>query len=361
MIRSIATFNGLLKAYAAETNPLQTIVELVITPFGPNKNKQGVKKSEASNILRTCVNQPIKINYETGKHKDSYPIGVITEAQETEAEIIGLGVLWPEEYPEVTDYLKKRTAENNPVATSWEILHEGSYVEDGIEWLTGCYYAANTIVENPSYPGKTLMKCIAEDLGITESEVQPIEEERTEIENLMAMLSALYSTLDDLYYKTFEIEEAEMLQNTSDVSSFNTRLTDLVTKLTERANNAGVSLQEKEDTMSAMEAELHSVKAELETLKTEKAEAALNAKVSKRESALAEIDITLDETNKNTILEMTDTQFELFVSGIKQVKTKMSGKSTAEVKINLPDPVIQQSEITIDDIKEAHKALKKGK
>lgn len=270
-------------------------------------------------------------------------------------------MLWQEEFREVTNYLKKRTAENNPVSTSWEILYENSYIEDDVEWLTGCYYAANTIVENPSYPGKTLMKCIAEDLGLEKSEAQTIEEERTEVENLMAMLNTIYCTLDELYCKTFEIEEAQVLEQTSDIGSFTNRLNDLISRLTMKANEVGMSLQENEDKMGMMEAELQTVKAELDVLKTEKAQAEIDAKINKRENALAEIDITLDETNKNTILEMTDTQFDLFVSGIKQVKTKMAGKSTAEVKINFPDFVTpQHTEVTIEDIREAHKALKKG-
>ena len=358
----IAIFNGLLKAYASNDNPLQTIVELVITPFGANKNKQGIKKSEASNILRTCVNQPIKINYETGRHKDSYPVGVITEAQETETEIIGLGVLWPEEYPEVAEYLRKRTAENNPVSTSWEILYAGTYIEDDIEWLTGCYYAANTIVENPSYPGKTLMKCIAEDLGIEErvmednekTEAEGLEDEREEINDLQSMVSSLFSLLDNLWYKTFEIEEAEMVK-TENIDGAMGRINDLVNRLTTRANDAGVALAETKTTLESLQSELDDVKSKLTVLETEKAEAELQAKNTQRQDTLSSLGYTVAEEDKDRIFNLDDTAFDMFVFGLKAGGSVK--KETAENKsIKLPDPVSPQ-EIDNSVVAESHKAI----
>lgn len=335
-------------------------MDLVITPFSVNANNQRIPKSEASNILRTCLNQPIKIDLEgntIGGHKNSYPVGTITFAEETEAAIIGRGVIWNEEYAEVADLLKRRTAENNPPGTSWEILFEYSTIaEDGIEDLHNTVYAANTIVSNPSYGNQTLIRAIAEDLSRKEGAI--MEEERNEILQLQNMVSNLYCVLDDLWFKTFEIEEAEAVK-TENVEGFSARLNDLVTRLTDRANQAGVAVAEKQTLLDDLQSKLTAIQAELDTLKAEKAQAELNAKVARRETALAEVDITLDETNKDTILEMTDTQFDLFVSGIKQVQSKYSGsKTTAEIKFNLPDPVIPQ-DINRSDVIESHKALYK--
>lgn len=363
----------MVKAYASDQNPLQTIVELVITPFGPNKNNQRIPRSEASNILRTCLNQPIKIDLEgntIGGHKGAYPVGTITFAEETETAIIGRGVIWSEEFPEVCDFLKKRTAENNPPGTSWEILFEHSTIaEDGIEDLHNTVYAANCIVNSPSYGNRTLIRAIAEDLGALmeentkteKTEAEDLEEERKEISDLQNQLLAMWSFLDDVYLKTFEIESAEATK-TESVESFTDRFNKIISKLTERADQAGVALAEKQSTIQDLETKLAEIQSELDTLKAEKAQAELNAKIAKRESALAEIEIVLDETNKDTILEMTDAQFDIFVAGIKQVRDKYSsGKAIAETRIKLPDPVIP-NEITNDLVVESHKAaVKKGK
>jgi chromosome segregation ATPase len=195
-----------------------------------------------------------------------------------------------------------------------------------------------------------------EDVNSTEAE--SLEEERKEISDLQSMLSSLFGRLDELWFATFDIEEAEATK-TENVEDFTTRITDLVSKLTERANTAGVALAEKQTTIQDLETKLIAIQAELDTLKAEKAEAELNAKIAKRESALAEIGISFSE-NKDVILEMTDTHFDLFVSSLTQVKNS-GGKSTAEVRIKLPDPV-GSTEITNDVIKESHNAaVKKGK
>lgn len=182
-----------------------------------------------------------------------------------------------------------------------------------------------------------------------------MEEERNEILELQNMVSNLYCVLDDLWFKTFEIEEAEAVK-TENIDGFSARLNDLVTKLTDRANQAGVAVAEKQTALDELQAKFAELQTRVNALEAEKAQAELDAKIANRETALAEISITLDDTNKDTILEMTDAQFDLFVSVTKQVREKLSGgKTTAEVKINLPDPVITEPDQ--NEIVTSHKAL----
>lgn len=317
------------------------MVDLVLTPFSVNKNNQKIPRSEAENIVRTCLHQPIKVDLTVngvGGHKNAIPVGVITHGEENETEIIGKGVIWKNEFPQVTAYLEQKTAENDPPGTSWEILHMSSEIdEDGSESLYGTYYAAIAIVANPSYGNQTLIRAVAEDLH---TESVHVEEERTEISSLQEMLNSLYYMLDDLYFKTFEIEQAEAIK-TENVDSFSTRLNDLVSKLTDRANQAGVALAEKQ----TLEERLATIQTELDALKQEKV-------LAERSVQLAELNITLE--NKESILAMTSDQFNMFVSGIKQVKQTV--KTTAETRIVLPEPIIDQGTDT-QAIIESHKAL----
>lgn len=298
-----------------------------------------------------------------GGHKDSIPVGPIIEVYETDDSIIGRGVIWAEEFPEVSKYLKKRTAESNPPGTSWEILYEGSYTEGDIEYLTGTYYAANTIVANPSYGDRTLLRAIAEDLGVEmddtenpiienpteelQKEEANLDEERNEILELQNMLYSMFGMLDDMWCKTFEIEEAEMTK-TENVEGFSARIQDLVTRLSTRANEAGVAMAETKN-------QLETLQTELDTLKAEKAQAETEAKTAKRKADLAEAGVEVDTIE--TLLTLDDTAFSLFVSTLKQVK----GKSVAEItRIELPDP-LTTSEVTTDVLVESHKeVMKKG-
>lgn len=333
-------FVGSLKAYASSVNPLQTIVELVITPFGPNSNKQRIPKSEAENILQTCLHQPIKIDLNgesLGGHKGSIPVGPIISAEETDDSIIGTGIIWQDEFPEVSEFLKERTAENNPPGTSWELYYEESKIaDDGVEDLYGVIYGANTIVSNPSYGNRTLLRAVAEDLGVAELEV-----EREQIAALQTQLAAMYEVLDSAYYTTFEIEAVEAAR-TENVESFSARFNELISVLTNRANEVGIALA--------------SAKEELDVLKAEKAQAEKEKKIAERNSILSDVGIALAESDKELIMGMCDNEFELYIRTAKQFQS--ATKVNAEVKIKLPDPVGTQ-DIDNKDIIEAHKNLYK--
>jgi chromosome segregation ATPase len=181
-----------------------------------------------------------------------------------------------------------------------------------------------------------------------------MEEERSEILELQRQLYAMCEVLDQRYYQTFQIEEAEAAK-TENLETFTERFNALMQALETRANDAGVALAETKNTVEALETKLAEIQSELDILKAEKAQAELEAKTAKRESALAEIGIELNDTNKDRFLEFSDSDFEFFVESLKTVRNSVGGKSTAETKIKLPDPV-SNTEITNDVIKESHKA-----
>lgn len=355
-----ALFNGYFKTRASDKNPLQTIIDLVITPFSPNNNKQAIPKSEAQNIINTALYQPLKINFDGSKingHFNSIPIGTITEVAETDIEIVGSAIVWLEEFPETIEYLKQCSANDNIPGTSWEILYNESITDnDGIEWLHGCVYCANTIVSNPAYGEKTLLRAIAEDLSKNKEVKTDLDKdskaedtaiglnpEREEIAGLLSQLWSMYEMLDSLYYKTFEIEEAEAVK-TQNVDSFSERLNALITNLTERADNANVSLSEAQ--------------AELTTLRQEKTEAEKKAAEEKtlteRKDKLTEIGIVIEDTRKDFILSMSEDTFNQYINDLRSVKSARA--ETDNVK--LPEPI---GIVGSANWKEAHNKLIKEK
>lgn len=192
-------------------------------------------------------------------------------------------------------------------------------------------------------------------------EAESLDVERSEILDLQRQLYAMCEVLDQRYYATFEIEEAEAAK-TENLETFTERFNALMQAVESRANEAGVALAEATTTVEDLQTRLTAIQSELDTLKAEKAEAELNAKVTKRETALAEIGISLDETNKEKFLEFSDAAFDLFVDSLKQVKASVaSNKTTAEIKISLPDPVTSTSVTTEDLVKSHIEVVKKGK
>jgi hypothetical protein len=151
-----ATITGYVKAKASTNNPLITPVELFITDFAPNKNKQGIKKSEAQNIIATAKNSPLKINVATLGHSNAMAVGTITDVLLQDDRITGNGVLWKSE-DETLDMLSDMTE----ITTSWEIYYEDSEVDsNGVSWLQGCIFAGLCFVSNPAYGSKAKAKIV---------------------------------------------------------------------------------------------------------------------------------------------------------------------------------------------------------
>jgi hypothetical protein len=142
---------GKIRAYASVSNPLTTELELVITLLDvANGNKQGIRRSEASNIISTALHTPLKVNYtgSIGGHYNASVAGVITEVTDATDRILGRALLWNSEDQELVDYLK----EQSELYTSWEIFYASAEQDsNGVQWLTDCVFAGVALVSNPAY------------------------------------------------------------------------------------------------------------------------------------------------------------------------------------------------------------------
>ena len=141
--RKTARMNGFIRAVADQSHPLQTRLSLILTDFEPNRNKQGIPKAEAENILRTALHTPLKINFDGisySGHKGAIPIGPIVNAYASTDNgrdvIAGEAVIWNDIYEDVAGHLKVAFAEG--IGTSWEIYFQDSEKDnEGTEWLNG--------------------------------------------------------------------------------------------------------------------------------------------------------------------------------------------------------------------------------
>src|SRR5688572_28739866 len=129
--------HGYIKSIAeatVEKHPLQTRVELILTDFGPNKNKQGVPDTEKLNLMRSALNQPIKINfhgamfYAQGGAIHLGPITRVYADVEDGRTVFKIeAVIWTEYYKDFSDYLKGMFEDG--IGTSWEIYYADSQVD----------------------------------------------------------------------------------------------------------------------------------------------------------------------------------------------------------------------------------------
>lgn len=161
-----ANFSGMVKAEANASHPLQHNLKFIFTDFEPNKNRQGVPKSEADNILATAMYMPVKVNYTGNRvrgHANAAPIGPITSVEYRDDYISGNAVIWRSENPDFIEYLKKASAEEGGVRFSWELYYRDSEFDDhGVEWLRGVVVGAITIVDDPAYGDRTPLLSFAE-------------------------------------------------------------------------------------------------------------------------------------------------------------------------------------------------------
>jgi hypothetical protein len=152
---------------AEYSNPLLTPIELVFTDDKPNANKQGIKKSEFPNIIKSMSYMPIKANFNgmIYGHANSLPVGIIIEGKEDNDKIIAHGALYNDEFPELVEFLKHESSAGKDINFSWELRYKDSVLEDGVSWLTGVVTKAITAVSNPAYEGRTnLLSISSKDL-----------------------------------------------------------------------------------------------------------------------------------------------------------------------------------------------------
>lgn len=360
---SQALFSGKLRAIASDVHPLQTVLDIVLTDFEPNRNRQQIPDSEAENLIRTALNQPIKINYENGKHKghaEAIPIGTISEVWREGDQILARSILWKEEYPEIDKYLKTATAEHEYLGTSWEILYRSSESLNDVEILHDCIFQSTVIVDNPAYGFRTPIKSIAEEKeSMEQNETESPEMEK--LEKLQEIEGAFYQLLDMVYTAYEKVcAEMERKERVARESGALVMAQDAIAQLT----SILASLDQTNSASAEVQTKLSEALAELETFRAEKAKAeqeAQNAQIlSTRRIALSNVGVIYSDeeyTGQHAfILSMTDETFEGFVALAERLP-----KARAEVtrtEISLPEPTGDTDPRTLETIVKAIKELK---
>lgn len=349
-----STFDGVLRAIASETHPLQTNLQFIFTDFLPNKNKQGVSKEEANNLLRTGIDMPVKADFRRGKlgdHTFSMPVGHITAMDQSGDHVIGRAILYKDEFPDLTAYLEKASASDVGVHFSWELYHGSETIDAaGIQWLQDCVVAGVVIVANPAYAGRTHLLAMAGEEVLSDK----IEELERQVAALTAQLSHNGSTssMDPM-------EELKQL-----VLSLSNQLAALTAAVTQSLlEDAQEDAQEDAmgmgyaSTTEETNTELTELRAFKETVETEKARAAL---LTTRRESLKDV-LTSDEfeAKADFIAGLNDEQFKTYTESLTTVAQK--NKQSASYRSNgiFPDPISSDSGQT--SIAELGKALRELK
>lgn len=387
-----AHVSGFIRATADQSHPLQTKLNLIITDFEPNGNKQGIPKAEAENILRTAPNTPLKINFDGIDfygHKGAVPIGPITNvyfAEDNGREVIaGEAIIWNDIYEDVADHLKVAFAEG--LGTSWEIYFKDSETDDnGVQWLEGCVFAGTCVVATPAYgPNRTRVLAIAESLTEHANEVnerlsmaneqkpEDVEVETTNVEateettdkgeastaddvntlrgDISAAMDLLGTIYNGFYTMLDETYELEQDLATTDMESVAEQFNKLVAGIQRRFE----SLRDKASTAETALSELK------QRIADEEAVAALEEKKQRRLSALAEVGLEPTEDRVDFYVNMDDAIFDTYVSDLKSIRGKVA-TSENNSREKLPDPSTGSVIITPKDLAEVIKTqIKRGK
>jgi len=160
-------------------NPLLTWVRFVFTDDQPNANKQGISQDEFPNLIKSMAYMPIKADFDSEfgleGHSEARIIGVIKGGQQQANQVVTIGAIYHDEFPDIVDFFKKELAEGGRVDFSWEIRYKDSEEKDNVEWLKEVTTKAVTAVQHPAYDGRTpLVSISAKDL------MQLIDEELRE-------------------------------------------------------------------------------------------------------------------------------------------------------------------------------------
>jgi hypothetical protein len=182
-------------SFKASASLIDGNLECVFTDFKPNLNKQGVPREESANIINSAIHRPVKMNLSSKRHvhAGSIPVGPIVSANLSEngESVLIAAKVWSDEYPTVDKYLRASVQRSKPVDFSWELFYKYSTIDDdGVEWLRDVTVGAITIVDSPSYDGRTPLLTYAEFYG-----GDPLEDR---IEILEEAIKSLKASLDQL-------------------------------------------------------------------------------------------------------------------------------------------------------------------
>lgn len=337
---SKSTMRGSIKyVEAAQDNPLQTKLRLILTDFEPNANKQGVPLSEADNIIRTAIHSPIKINF-AGKringHLGAIPIGPIINAYKTEyngREVIeGEAIIWNTMYEGIATYVKEAFAEG--VGTSWEIFYENETIDNDVEWLNGCVFGGTCIVEVPAY-GKERARILA----VAETLFGDLEiMNKDQVIELIKKVNQFLGVEENVAFA----EEVDVV----------VVLNDKLTALAEVLNNA-------KDEVVTLKTNNEQLTTELTTFKEAEAEARLaqekKDKLTSRRNALSEVNVVFSDEDftarESFILGLDDAMFVTYVADMGNL-AKKQGK--AEKRL-FPEP-FNTTNVDMNELAESLKA-----
>jgi hypothetical protein len=196
--QSRSSVNGFMRvAETTNANPLLKEIELILTDFEANANKEGIRQDEADNIIRTALHTPIKIAVAGDTwvgHKGAIPVGPIIEVYKDvhndKPVIKAKAILWSDEFKDVYSLLKSQAGEREYIGTSWEVYYEDSKEEDGVNWLSNVTFAGTCIVDTPAYGERTKILKVAEK--------EMVEELKAKITELEATLQEKESELNGL-------------------------------------------------------------------------------------------------------------------------------------------------------------------
>lgn len=357
-----ALLQATIKAVASQRNPLHTNLQLILTDFLPNGNKQGIPLTEKENILSSAQFAPLKINFngdEYSGHVNAVPIGTITSAYEgvdgDRDIILGEAVLWNDLYPDIESHLKNVFADEG-VGTSWEIYYSDSEKDDNnITWLKNCTFAGTCVVDVPAYgPQRTRVLAIAERINdMVKDEVNtsqdekniPVDEVLDVGDNKAAadilddtydandLLFKLWEGLDTLYSKIYEVQQE---QATKDLATIAQTFADKIKGITNK--------------LEEMQASVAELKTERDTLVEEKAQAELEKKIEARKKTLASAGVHYSNDELNTrkyIINFSDEEFNDYVSDLTR------NKATAEKKKETPDLIpepLGENQLSVQDL-----------
>lgn len=207
--KTSASVRGSLRFSLSEVeNPFVKEVELILTDFEPNKNGEGIPRTEAENIIKTAVNTPLKISaYVTdtvsfyGGHEAAHPIGAITEAfldtVDGREVVKAKAFVWKQEFPGIYNLLKAQYGASTFIGTSWELYYTEVDEREGTRWLKNVTFAGTCIVDTPAYGNRTPLLSVAE------------EKMQKELEQLLQQVKDQEETINELRQEVEAYRQAE--------------------------------------------------------------------------------------------------------------------------------------------------------
>lgn len=295
-------------------NPSFQWAKIIVTDDQPNANKVRIPLDEFDNLIKSGIFSPIKMAEKkiSDGHDEAFgrAIGTISQLTKEGNKIIALAALWKKERPEEIQLLKEMYMEGNPPNVSWEIGYADSSLEEDVEVLKGTILNGLTVVGMPAYKGRTPF--------VAMSSKQDKEE--------------------------FSVEELELLKQK-------------VLELEQKLSEAQKKLEDKD-------AEFNQSLAELETLRTYKAEKEKKAEEEKKletiRNKFVEAKIEKDDeyfsTNREKLLALSDEALDFMVQEL-VVFSSSKEKKSSDDKTKVPD-LKNNTNTDEPDPKELAKALR---